>query len=197
MPRVRRVPQSELPEELAHIVESQLFERYPDALTDEYRQLRREDTTLSSYRVLAHQPAALAAFRDYQGSLWNDTGIDPRFRELVILTVARELGSRYQWHSHVRVALVEGVPPETLVAISGRDLETLDDREAAVMQYVEDFVANSVDQAAHETLSERFDDRFVVGINMLAGFYLMLGLILASLDVELEEPFVGWELEAL
>jgi hypothetical protein len=35
----------------------------------------------------------------------------------------------------------------------------------------------------------------MVGVNLLAGFYGMTAKYLGAMEVEMEEPFVGWELQ--
>lgn len=51
------------------------------------------------FRVWAHNPERLEATLEYLNTLYDQ--LTPRRKELVILTVARARGARYEWHQHV------------------------------------------------------------------------------------------------
>ena len=156
-----------------------------------------EGGTLNVYRALGRNLPILEGFRDYGSTVWNNSRLEPVERELVILTTSHRTEMRYEWHQHVRVAIDEGIPPETILAVSTEDTAGLDPEHETLVEYVGRYVAGTVDDEIHEQLASHYDESTIVGITALSGLYLGLAQILDALDVELEAPFVGWELENL
>lgn len=156
-----------------------------------------EGGTLNVYRTMGRNVDLLEGFRTYGSRVWGACGLSPHERETVILATAYHAGTAYEWHQHVRVALDEGMAPEELLAISREEPDRLAPERAALVDYVERFVDGEVDDDAHDRLAEHYDEETILGVGMLAGCYLGLARLLQALDVDLEAPFVGWDLENL
>jgi 4-carboxymuconolactone decarboxylase len=156
-----------------------------------------EGGTLNVYRALGRNLPILEGFREFGGAIWHGSGLVPVERELVILTTAYHTEMTYEWHQHVRVALDEGIDPATILAVSMDRSDELDPELARLVEYVERFVAGEMDDATHDALLSHYEEPTIVGIGMLSGFYIGLAHLLDALDVTLEVPFVGWELENL
>jgi 4-carboxymuconolactone decarboxylase len=174
-----------------------LLDSLSDADTGDERAHSLRAERLNVYRLLGRNPAVLDSVRSNLGTAWSESGLTPHERETVILSTARHADSRYEWHQHVRVALDEGMDPEQILAIARREYDRLPDEQAAIAAYVEQFVAQSVDDEIHDRLATHYDDATVVGIGALAGSYLGLAHVLDALDVDFETEFVGWDLEGL
>ncbi|WP_137287977.1 carboxymuconolactone decarboxylase family protein [Natronorubrum halophilum] len=153
--------------------------------------------TLNVYRTIGRNVDLLEGFRRYGSLVWQESGLSPHERELVILATAYHAETAYEWQQHVRVALDEGMDPQRILAISREELERLEPAHAALVEYVEQFVRGAVDDATHERLSQHYSDGVIVGVGMLAGCYLGLARVLQALEVDLESEFVGWDLENL
>ncbi|MDG2113348.1 MAG: carboxymuconolactone decarboxylase family protein, partial [Actinomycetota bacterium] len=69
------------------------------------------------HETLAHSPAVLVAVVELANALRNGTGIDPRLRELIIVTVSNMKGAGYESGKHWNLALSLGVTREQLTAI--------------------------------------------------------------------------------
>jgi alkylhydroperoxidase family enzyme len=155
-----------------------------------------EGGTLNVYRLLGRRLPLLAGFREYLSVVWAAGGRSADERELVILATARQVESRYVWQQHVRVALDEGMAVDRILAVA-QDPQRLDDRAAALVTYVRRFVEGRVDDETHDRLAAHVEPDAIVGIGMLAGCYLGLARVLQALEVDLEAPFVGWDLAQL
>ena len=170
----------------------------PEDLPAEYREQlyssADSERTANVFRALANNPPLLDSFRKYFGYLWAESGLAARERELVILSAARESGSTYEWHQHVRLGRAAGLDDDEIRAIGGGDLDALSDREALCVGYALATLREEVDDALFDTAAAEFDDATLVGIALLATGYDGLARVLAALDVELEERFVGWDL---
>ncbi|MDL5361125.1 carboxymuconolactone decarboxylase family protein [Halalkalicoccus sp. NIPERK01] len=152
-----------------------------------------QDRPLHVYRALGNNPAVLAGLRGFLGSLWSDSGLSDRRRELVILAVTNEIGNEYEWHQHVNIARGVGIDDDTIAAVSRGEFDAFDDEEATLLRYALAVVRGEVGDRDHDAITERYDESAVVGIAALAEGYAALGGIIDALGVELEEEFVGWE----
>ena len=170
----------------------------PEDLPAERRELvvsALQDRPLHVYRALGTNDDVLAGLREYFGTLWTDTGLSTREREVVILTVAGAIDSDYEWHQHVRIARGEGFDDATIAAIGAGRFEELSEPEASLARYARAVVDRSVDDALHAAIAEHYDDETIVGTAALATAYQGLGGIIDALDLELEagETFFGWD----
>lgn len=182
MSRLPYLTKSDLPEEHEELLE--VDEEDPD------------DVLLNVHRAMANNPRLLEAWGDWAWTLYDETG-DERIREIAILAVANEVESRYVWHQHVSISIEHGVSPDEILAISQRDFEAFPPAQKAVLEYVTTLVTGSIDNETHDELEEFFTDDVVVAIIFLASEYLQASKVIDAMAVELETPFVGWELERL
>ena len=147
------------------------------------------------FRAWAHNPEVLEATLEYLNVLYDQLG--GRRKELVILTVARARGARYEWHQHVDIARDEGVSLEEMRAIGGGDLSVFDDAEYALLQYARAVESRTVTDQIHEALTRRYSPSEIVTLGLLVDFYVGLCNYIASVDLPFEGgEFVGWVPEA-
>ncbi|MFC7157026.1 carboxymuconolactone decarboxylase family protein [Halomarina halobia] len=193
MVRIPYVDPDDLPEENRNLLETSM-----DAgdLEEAHEHLFSTETR-NVHRAIGNNPAVLRGFRSSNTTLWNESGVTERQRELVILATARAIDSRYEWHQHVRHALGAGLTPDEIRAIAREDYDSFSDPEAALLTYVAALTQGEVEDDQYTGVAAQFDDSTVVGITMLASKYVGLARALAAFDVDTEEPFVGWGLERL
>ncbi|HEV2217306.1 MAG TPA: carboxymuconolactone decarboxylase family protein [Candidatus Dormibacteraeota bacterium] len=126
---------------------------------------------LNLYRVLANQPAALDAFLDMSAYVRGRSSLDPKLREAVILTTARELGSAYEVAHHS----------------AGVELDELDERGRCAVDYARAAArTRTCDDVTFERLKEHFSTAEIVDLVVTVGWYHLCAVILGSLAVELE-----------
>jgi alkylhydroperoxidase family enzyme len=146
--RVPYVEKDDLPAKKRHVIESQYV---------------REGENLAILQAIGNNVPLLEARRAYGSALRHDSGLNERYRELIILTVAAELESRYVWHQHVRISLGGILSKTEIRALSDGDNGVFDPADSAGVEYVRQFISMDVDDAVHERLSSFFDDALVVG----------------------------------
>ena len=168
----------------------------PDSLPEEYSHLKSKPAR-DVYRSIAHEPAVVRTLRAYIGATWEHSGLSDRVRELLLLAVASEIGSKYEWHQHVRIAILEGLTPEEIRSVSAGEFDGFTESEQAVMEFAQVAARFETTDAHVAALGEFFDDAEVSGTTALVGAYVGLGVIIDSLGVKTEEPFVGWDLAGL
>ena len=175
----------------------------PEDLAPEYRDLvvssLQPGKTVNVYSAIGNNEEVLSGFRGFLGALWTDSGLTDRQRELVILTVASELGSTYEWHQHVNIATDAGLSEAEVAAVARDDRDPFDPTEARLMAYARAVARGRVVDPIADALAEDFDEATLAGIAATAAGYVALGLVIDALGVDLEagESFVGWDLDGV
>lgn len=167
-----------------------------EGLPEEYHHLI-EDSTRDIYRTVGRVPPILADFRTFGRTVWAKCGLEPRERELAILSTARALDAAYEWHQHVRIGLEEGLTTEEIAAIGADDRRTFEGSDRALVEFAAAFATRSVDAPTLQVFVDEFDEATAVGTGALVGLYSVIGLIGDAFDLGTEEPFVGWGLDGL
>lgn len=166
-----------------------------DDLPEDYRYLFDEDVLgeLNLFRSMGHVPRAMQAYMRQGTALWNAGDLTTRERELAILSVARTVRARYEWHQHVELGREAGITDEELAAIARGDDCVFPEREQAILRYAGAVAAGNVTDPLFEAAAEVTDTKTVVGLTMLAGHYLMTARVLDSLSVPIDGgEFAGW-----
>jgi 4-carboxymuconolactone decarboxylase len=168
-----------------------------DLPTDELK--ARWDKTEQRGRVLNIQRAFFnnPAIETNAFRVWKASGLDGRSREFVILRCAQQKHSTYEWHQHVRIARSEGISDEEIIAVhTWQDSTLFTDNERALLAYVDALATNQrAPEPVFDAVSRGRSVAEVFGITYLITMYFQLAQIMATFDLETEEPFVGWELE--
>lgn len=155
-----------------------------------------DDVLINVHRAMMHNPHIKGAWDDWAWTLYGEIE-DSRIRELVILTVARHVESRYVWHQHVHPALAAGISKDEILAVNELDIDGFAAEERAVIDYTIVFLEDSIDDDTHATLASVFPDSVVVALLFLISEYRQMSSVIDALAIELETDFVGWELERL
>lgn len=170
-----------------------------DDLDPEYRDLiissLQPGKRANVYSAVGNNQEVLAGLREYLGSLWSDSGLSDRQREIVILTVAAEIDNDYEWHQHVLIGRDIGLDDAEIAALARDDRSSFSAGEQALIAYARAVVQGRVNDPLHDAMSEHFDDETIVGVAATAGGYVALGRLIDVLGVELEsgDAFVGWD----
>lgn len=125
---------------------------------------------------------------------WRASGLSRRSRELVILRCAFRRESRYEWHQHVRIARAAGIPDADINAVAewtGSDVFSSEER--VLLAFVDAMAdAQRPDDATFAAMAAGRTPAEVVGVTFLVTQYLQLAHLMAAMDLETEEEFVGW-----
>ncbi len=141
------------------------------------------------FRALANTPNLLRRFLALGGELRNGTALDPKLRELALLTVGRLAEAEYEFTHHWNLARSVGVPRDKLEALANFEKSPLfDDQERAVMRYAVEATRNvNVADATWNVLKAFLDTRRVMELVQNVAFYNMVVRVLVPVGVELEE----------
>jgi alkylhydroperoxidase family enzyme len=166
-----------------YVTEDDVSEEYRDMLTSQLQ----PGEPLNLYAALGNNEALLAGMRSYFGAMWSESGLSEREREFVILAVADEADSDYEWHQHITIATNAGLTDTEISAIVTDDPVVLAEDEALLVEYARAAVRGSVTDDLHDRLAARYDDSTVVAIATIAGSYLGLARFIDALDIEVED----------
>lgn len=163
-------------------------------LPEKYRHLLSEDALgeRNIFRVIGNNPRVLRSYMLYGTTLWEDAGLTAREREIVILTIARTLRSKYEWQQHVVIGGEAGVSDAHVAAIGRDEYDQFGGRDEALVSYAAAFARDEVTEGVHDALTEYCEASTIVGVAMLASHYVATARVLDSLSVSLEGSFVGW-----
>lgn len=157
----------------------------------------RTGPRINIHGTVAHSPAVLVAFVGFANALRNDTVLDPRLRELTVLTVSRAKGADYEFGKHANLALSVGVPREQIEAIEANrvgpdDLQTgpFDDVTRAVVALARESVTNvRVSDATWAAAAAHLSEQELVEVLLHVGMYSMTAHLTEGVQVDIEPWF--------
>ncbi|MSQ26503.1 MAG: carboxymuconolactone decarboxylase family protein [Dehalococcoidia bacterium] len=135
---------------------------------------RGREGAFSIYRLMLNSPEAAARVAEAGDYLVFHAGFPPMERELVILTVARELNCQHEWTIHQPMALQRGVRPQAIEAIKSRRYETLAPQEALYADFTRQVLKNNVTDAAWNALAQAVGQRTAVDYTLVIGFTALI-----------------------
>jgi alkylhydroperoxidase family enzyme len=140
------------------------------------------------HRTVANAPNLLRRFVALADELRNATQLDPKLRELALMTVGRLTGAEYEFVHHWNIALRVGVRREQLEQLADyAAAPVFDTNERAVMRYAEEATRNvRVSDVTFDALRVFLDDRRIMELVMNVAFYNAVARVLVPCGVELE-----------
>lgn len=119
--------------------------------------------------------------------------LDARDRERIILRVAWNCRSRYEWGQHVAIAAGVGLSTEEFSKIAtGPDHPGWEIRQRTLLSACDELhVERKVSDVTWQQLSQDYSQSLVIEILLLIGHYEMLAGVLNSCETPLEKKFEG------
>lgn len=174
---------------------------YPtdDELDQEAREILAGLPPLNIVRMFAGAPAALRPLTDLGQANLLHAELDPRLRQIAILTVARVSDSEYERAQHENVSRALGLADEEISAAVGGDLDRLDEPAQLVGRFAEQIARDvSADEATTAAVLELLGRRQATELVVCCAYYCAVARIIATCGVELEDtlPTAGIDAEA-
>jgi 4-carboxymuconolactone decarboxylase len=165
-------------------------------LPEEFREIHDHftDPNGSSYVGLRgpgglrlHSPKLAEAMQVVNHYIRYEAGIDPRLRELVVISTARGMDSQFEWTAHEPEAQKQGIPQSTIDAVKYRkSLDGVPPDDAVVIQFVRELVEDrQVSSATYAKVIAMFGERLLVDIVGLIGNYAATAMLLCAFDMHL------------
>lgn len=159
----------------------------PDRVAiEEQIRAERGGRLLNLYRMLLHSPPVAEGWLALGTAARYRTQLTGRQRELTICLIALLNDCGYEWDQHASEAIAAGVRPEELAQLGTwrkSDLFAREDR--AVLGYVESVtLAQAVGSPVAEELRLVLDDRQVLELTAVVGYYTGLARFLIALGID-------------
>ena len=150
----------------------------------------RKVPTANIFSALAHAPQVLNGFISYANTL-RGSQLNPRLRELAILTVGHCTASAYEIAHHQSHGLKAGISAEQLKAVPDFESSALfDDEERAVMALArESTLQVDVSEPTWRKAAAFLSERELVELVLTIGWYNSGVRIMGALAIELEDGY--------
>lgn len=172
--------------------------RIPAARPRELRPLARTVAELSGritgsgppniFTTLGQHPRLFRGWLYYSAHLMPFGRLPRRDTELVILRVAWQCRSVYEWRQHVPLALRIGLAPEQIETIAGHDSGNgFTDRQRALLAVSDDLLAQrAMSESTWRQARANLSDRELIEACLLVGHYQGLASAIGGLAIQPE-----------
>jgi 4-carboxymuconolactone decarboxylase len=149
-----------------------------------YAELGERTPPLNLFRVLANAGTVFAPYMRYGLALLRDTTVDPVVREQAILRVAALTpGAEYEWVQHEAIGRAVGMTDEQVTGCRDGDLDDV------VLRFTEEVVRDATpSDATFAAMRDRFSPQEIVELLLVIGQYMCLARVMATAQIELDEP---------
>jgi 4-carboxymuconolactone decarboxylase len=160
-------------------------EQAPEPVREAFERL----PPLNIFRLLAHAKTCFRPFLRLGEAILTRQELDPRFRELAILRVARLTPAEYEWVQHVAIARAVGVTDAQIEALERGDAEAFSGDERLVVRFTDQVVRDAKpDDATFAAVSERLSPREIVELTLTVGYYMAIARVMEVAQVDVDEP---------
>lgn len=158
-----------------------------------------EGSKTSIMMVMANHPDLGQVYNIWGKHLLMTNQVPFREREMIILRVAWNLQSQYEWHNHVGYGINSGLSLDEIAAIGvGPDAANWGELDQAVLHSVDELMnGGRIGDATWAMLSEYYDRRQLMDLVFTIGHYVMTSWAIASFDVPIEDgaDVIGFDLK--
>ncbi|MGE0668174.1 MAG: carboxymuconolactone decarboxylase family protein [Sphingomonadales bacterium] len=151
---------------------------------------------LGLHRTIAHNPETLSRWMVFAEHILRGNSLPERDREIVILRVAWNTRSRYEWGMHGRLARRIGMTDADLGAIvEGPETASLPVHERALIRAVDEIQQDwKITDATWHELAARYTPAQLIDLIFVTGQFMLVAVTLNSLNIPMEqqeglEPF--------
>ncbi len=135
--------------------------------------------------IRLHSPRLSQTMQEVNHYIRYEAGIDPRLRELVVISTARGMDSQFEWTAHEPEAQKQGIPQSTIDAVKFRKpLDGVPEEDALVIRFVRELVEDrKVSSETYALMLARFGERMLVDLVGLIGNYAATAILLTAFDM--------------
>jgi alkylhydroperoxidase family enzyme len=158
--------------------------------------LARAGEPLALFGTLARHPNLLATYLPFGLCLLTAGSLDRRWRELIILRTAYNMGSLYVWHHHVATSLAFGIDQATIERVMvGPSAAGWSSVEVLLMQATDDLHGERyIEESTWGALAQQLNEKQLIELCFLVGQYEIVAMFVRTAGVQLEPgeepPFI-------
>jgi alkylhydroperoxidase family enzyme len=164
----------------------------PERLPDAAREALDAAPPLRIFRMMANAETAFRSWLRWGGVLLSELALDPLLRELAILRVARLTPhAEYEWIQHEPIARSVGATDGQIAGLERDEIEAeaFSQAERTVLRFTTEFVRDA--RVSDETFAAAralLSARELIELMMVIGQYSMLARVMATTELDLDEP---------
>ena len=159
----------------------------------------REDLDEEGQRLLAQRPAAkpgpgpthVTSYSPRERNLGVPTGVDspvgPRYFQLAVLIMAREIDQQFEWSAHEPAGLRQGLEQSVIDVVKyGKDVAGLADKDATLITFGRMlYREHRVSSELWQKMIGHFGRQHTVQLMMIMGDYFRVGFMMNAVDQHL------------
>jgi len=179
--------QTSLPPDIHPVTLSRLPPVTPDDLDEEGRRLLAERPNF----IAGPGPTHVTIYSPRERGLGIPTGEDspvgPRYFQLAVLVIAREIDQQYEWSAHEPAGLRQGLEPSVIEVVKyDRDVSGLADKDATLITFGRTlYREHRVSSDLWEKMIGHFGRQHTVQLMMIMGDYFRVGFMMNAVDQRL------------
>jgi alkylhydroperoxidase family enzyme len=139
------------------------------------------------FTTLGQHPRLFRAWLRYSAQLMPFGKLPRTDTELVILRVAWQCRSAYEWHQHVPIGLRVGLTPDEVAGVAGAPASGLRERQRVLLAVTDDLLSQrALSDCTWSALRAMLDDREAIELCLLIGNYQGLASAIGALGIQIE-----------
>lgn len=163
-----------------HVIESE------KGAYDAFAAGRGGEPKVGPYSLIAHMPEMAQRLEALRTYIRAEESLPQTLQELVMITVAREMGCDFIWYAHAAAARKIGIRGEVIDQIREQQLVTgLDPDEQIVRDFALELLQNrKVSPATFDAASNRFGQRGTMTLTNIVACYAVLAYNMNTYELE-------------
>jgi hypothetical protein len=179
--------QTTLPPDINPLTLSRLPPVAPEDLDDEGRRLLAQRPAVTP----GPGPTHVTSYSPRERSLGIPSGVDspvgPRYFQLAVLIIAREIDQQYEWSAHEPAGVRQGLEQSVIDVVKyNRDVAGLSDKDATLITFGRTlYREHSVSSELWQKMIGHFGRQHTVQLMMIMGDYFRVGFMMNAVDQHL------------
>ncbi|WP_089935167.1 carboxymuconolactone decarboxylase family protein [Candidatus Entotheonella palauensis] len=156
---------------------------------DAFMESRGGRPNVGPYSLVAHMPEMAQRLESLRTYIRAEESLPQKLQELVMITVAREMGCAFIWYAHAAAARDIGVRGDIIDNLrEQKELTGPDADEQTVVNFTRELLQNrKVGQATFDAASNRFGQRGTMTLTNLVACYAVLAYNMSTYELEAPE----------
>jgi 4-carboxymuconolactone decarboxylase len=153
---------------------------------DAFMQKRSGRPNVGPYSLLLHMPEMAQRLEALRTHLRDEASLSQKLQELVMISVASEMGCAFIWYAHAAAARQIGVRDDVVDSIRERRAPAnLDPEEQTVVDFTRELLQNrKVSRSTFDAATARFGQRGTMTLTNLIACYAVLAYNMNTYELE-------------
>ena len=179
--------QTSLPPDIHPVTLSRLPPVTPEDLDEEGRRLLAERSNFTAGPGPTHVTIYSPRERDLGIPTGEDSPVGPRYFQLAVLIIAREIDQQYEWSAHEPAGVRQGLEQSVIEVVKhNKDVAGLSDKDATLITFGRTlYREHRVSSELWQKMIGHFGRQHTVQLMMIMGDYFRVGFMMNAVDQHL------------